>query len=586
MAKTRLLQSNMTLGELSPDMWARVDSAIYFQGVARAQNVFIMPLGGLRRRPGLTKTKDSHLLNDGRMFAFEFSRTQDYVILLTPSKISVFHNGELMTTLNSPFSTMDQVKEVQAAQSGDVMVLTHQDTHPQMLRREGSHTSWALRNIPFVTIPTYDFGQGDEPVWSNARGWPGVCTFFQSRLWLAGSTQKPNSVWGSQINDFWDFDIGQGQADYAIFDTLDTDQFNEIVNLYPGRNLMVFTTGSEFYNTAEYITPTDSAWKRSTSYGSKRLRPVMIDGAVYFVDAIGRTVRESTFQFTEDSYTAPSISLLSNHLIKNVVSMDAVKGTNVDVSDFVYVVNDDGTVAVMNTSRVNKISGWTQWTTNGKFTDVCVVNKIVYFIVKRYGEYHLEYMNEGTVLDHNSIIGGTPPIVQNVTFSLWDVTHNGSNVIHQVPGSGTPVTEIDTLETPTQAAQPHKLILDDSIQQDTFGGFITLPRPAYKAETGYDVPLEVESMPLNVPLKDGNNITEVKRVVKVNLLLTDSLGVSANKKSAPDRKFTVVLDQAPSLFTGLKEIRLTGYDKVTQVKIWQENPLPFKLVGMGAEVKI
>lgn len=562
--RTTMIQSNLTVGELSPDMWARVDNDMYYSGVAKAQNCVIMPHGGLRRRPGLTATADSLLSGDGKIFAFEFSTVQDYIIHLAPNEFSVYKDGELQTTVTTdvPYSTIDEVKEVDVIQSGDVMVVTHQDYAPRLIQRQGTHVDWNIVIAPLVNVPQYDFGSGDEDVWSDNRGWPAVCTFYQARLWFAGSTQKPNSVWGSKINSFFDFDGGTGQADYALFDTLDTEQYNQITNIYTGRSLMVFTTGSEFYQTSDIVTPETSAWKRSTGYGSKRIRPTMVDGAVLFTDRIGRTVRSAVYAFEEDAFVAPSISVPSEHLIRDVVSIDSVKGTNIDVSDFVYIINSDGTMAVLNTLRQHGTEGWTQWTTDsgnmdGGFIDVVAVNNIVYFMCKREGEYHLEYMNEGTTTDHNSFLY-----------------------------SNTAVTEIDTEQSVAMASLTYKLILDNSVMEDTIGGVVPFPREAYSAEIGLDVPLNVTSMPISIQAQDGVTRNDRTRVIKAMLNMRESLGVYANTIYAPDRRFTVVLDEAPVPYTGLKEVFLLGYTRENQLVITQDNPLPFKILGLGFEIEI
>jgi len=583
--RTRVIQSNLTRGELSPDLHSRVDNEIYFSGLSKAQNVVIMPHGGVRRRPGLTKTVDSKLSERGKLFSFEFSTDQDYLIILIPNKFRMYRDGELVKEISSKFTTWEQIEEVDGVQSGDVMILTHGDVYPQMLRREGDDTTWAVIDAPLSNIPQYDFGGGtEENVWSAERGWPYTCTFFQARLYFGGSPQKPNSVWGSKINSYYDFDVGTGQADYGIFDTLDTDQFNKITNIFPGRNLQVFTTGSEFYNVAEYITPELSVWKRSTGYGSARIRPVMVDGATLFIDRVKRTIRSSVYEFTEDAFISPSISVLSEHLLTKVDSMAAVKGTNIDISDFIYVINQDGTCAVLNTLRHQKTEGWTQWTTQGSFRDVCEVNKIVYFLVERQGEFHIEYINEGTTLDHNTIELGTKRTQYNVVMFGENVIHDGNNVIYTDNDTGTPVTVVNTGESPAIAALDHKVLLDHSVMADSLGGVIVLERPAYRAEVGLDVELVVRTMPLNQEMKDGQSFHKEKRIVRVELYLRDSLGVYAFKTYSPDRKFTVVFDEAPEPYTGRKEIRLLGYNHVTIIEIMQENPLPFKMLSLGYEI--
>jgi hypothetical protein len=52
MAKTRFIQSSFVSGELSPLLKGRIDINQYYQAVETADNVVIVPQGGMRRRPG------------------------------------------------------------------------------------------------------------------------------------------------------------------------------------------------------------------------------------------------------------------------------------------------------------------------------------------------------------------------------------------------------------------------------------------------------------------------------------------------------------------------------------------------------
>ena len=52
MAKTRFIQSSFVSGELSPLLKGRVDINQYYQAVETADNVVIVPQGGMKRRPG------------------------------------------------------------------------------------------------------------------------------------------------------------------------------------------------------------------------------------------------------------------------------------------------------------------------------------------------------------------------------------------------------------------------------------------------------------------------------------------------------------------------------------------------------
>ena len=273
------LQSNLTAGELTPQLHARTDINKYNNGVAIAENMVILPHGGLRRRPGLSKITDTLVASDARMSPFVFNTDQKYIVLFRPGFVDIYRDGVAVATgIVSPYTTDAVIQELDVIQSADSMIITHETIAPYKLLRLGSDTLWSLAAIVFTNPPQFDFGAGVEAAWSATRGYPAVCTFHQNRLWLAGSTELPTTIWGSKVSGFFDFGLGTSLADDALADTLDTDQYNKITNIFSGRQLQIFTTGGEFNNAAPIITPADSEWRKQTGYGSKRIRPILIDG--------------------------------------------------------------------------------------------------------------------------------------------------------------------------------------------------------------------------------------------------------------------------------------------------------------------
>lgn len=585
------VQSNLTAGELSETLHNRIDLEKYNHGVADATNMVILPHGGMRRRPGLSKLDDGVIGDESKSFPFVFNIAQKYVIILTPGFIDVFKDGVLVAgDIVSPYLTYDIIEEVDAVQSADTMILVHESIEPYKLMRQGDDVTWDMSAITFVEIPVYDFGSGDEPVWSATRGYPRCCTFFQGRLWLAGSTEKPNSIWGSKINGFFDFGLGTSLDDEGIFDTFDTDQYYIIETIFAGRTLQVFTSGGEFVQKSKVVTPTDSTWEEQTTYGAKKIRPISIDGATLFVDSSNRTVRQFLYSYDEDGYVSINLSLLSSHLLTNVKAMAAIKGTEYDVSDFVYVINEDGTVAVLNTMRHENITGWTHWETDGLFKDVCVIGKEVYFTVYRNGNYFLEKLQEGTYTDHNVYIDGAYPETFNLINDTDNIIHGINNVVWEDISTGVATTSLDTNYEIEFADTEFKVIADYSIMEDsqyvgTAGSnTISIERDAYRLETGLNFLTKVTTLPLNGETRAGMTLFERKRVVKVDISVVDSLGVYANDLTSPDRSFVVALDEAPDLFTGFREMHLLGYNRITEIEIKQEEPLPFILRALAHEV--
>jgi len=654
------IQSNLTGGELAPELHARIDIDKYGTSVAHAENVIIVPQGGLRRRPGLSKIEDGTVGEDARLIPFVFNKTQQYLLVFRAGFIDVLRDGAIVKAdIVSPYTTITEVDELDIIQSADTVIITHEDYAPRKLVRGATDADWTLSAID-LKIPLFnytdiiylyentgeeqivdlkvddvvwnhdgnavngtdnnfyksklerssidlaiedftnttnwtDLAEGKEPVWSATRGYPAACTFHMRRLWFAGSTAKPTSVWGSRVSGSFDFTwkevSGSIPDDHAIFDTIESSQYNKITNIFSGRGLQVFTTGSEYFNTVEIITPSDSAWKAQTGYGSKGIRPLFIDGATLFVDSSERTIREFVFSFDEDAHVSNSITLLASHLLTGIKAFSAIKGTDIDVSDFVYVVNNDGSLAVMNTLRNEGILGWTHWITDGEFLDVCVVDKAVYFLIKREGEYFIELLNEDSYTDHNVVLTGIEPTCDNVVYNDFNVIYDGNNVIYTDFSTGSPVTEIDTDFDEVFDNIYFKVIADLSIMPDakpeiTAPGDnkFTITRDAYRLEVGLGYNTKITTLPLNTMLRNGATLHRRKRIVKADINVYESLGVYAKNIYASDRKFTVALDKAPEPFTGFKELYLLGYDRIVQLEITQENPLPMLVRAIGYEV--
>lgn len=590
------IQSNLTGGELAPTLHARVDIDKYNTSVAEAENVVIVPQGGLRRRPGLSKITDSKLSGKARLEPFVFNKTQQYLLVFKEGFIDVIRSGIVVkANLVSPYLTTAVIEAFDIIQSADTVIITHPDIAPRKLVRGATDADWTISAIS-LTIPTYDFGTGAEPVWSGTRGYPIACAFHMGRLWFAGSPSKPTSVWGSRVNGFFDFTwvetLGVIPDDHGIFDTIESNQYNQIVNIFSGRKLQVFTTGAEYVNNTEIITPNASSWAQQTNYGSKRIRPISIDGATLFIDSSGRTIRQFIFDFNEDAYVSNNITLLASHLMTNITDIGAIKGTSLDVSDYVYIVNEDGTVAVMNTLRSEGVLGWTHWTTKGTFINVCVVDKAVYFLVLRENSYFIEVLEEDTYTDHNVTIKGTKPTTYNVVYSINNVVYGLNNVVYTDYTTGVAVAQIDTDFDAVFDNTYFKVIadfsmLDDAVPTVTAPGdnYFTVSRDAYRIEVGLDFATKVVTLPINAELRTGSTLHKRKRVVKVDINVEQSLGVFANNIYASDRQFTVVLDEAPMPFTGFKEMYLLGYGRIVQIEISQKNPLPMLIRAIGYEIE-
>ena len=593
--RTRIVQTSMAKGEISPTLHGRTSTEIYQDGVEKATNTIVMPHGGLRRRAGMQKITDSFIgtTAETRLEPFVFSRDQAYLMVFQNNSIKVYFEGALQATVVSTY-TSSELKDIDVIQTADVLIMVHEDHAPATLTRGATHADWTIADIPLVGIPTYIYDTVAEPVWSATRGYPRTCTFHKGRLWFGGSKSRVSSVWGSVVNDFYNFAIGAGADSEAIFDTIETDDYNEINGIISAGSLQVYTSSQEFYNDVDFITPAESSWKSYSTTGCKRIRPLFLNGATLYIDSSGRTLRQTTYNDGEKTYTPTNASLLSSHLLTDVVSTAMIKGTSVDFSDLVFVVNADGTVAVLNTLRNEGIHGWTQWSTDGAFIDVAVVDKDVYFLVNRRGSLFIEKLTEGTYSDHNTIVEGTPPVTDNIVFGLDNITFNGDNIVFKDPTTGSPITSITTnINDSISNTQYWRVIADNSIMPIALPisdgvnlNHFDIGREAYSAEVGLDYEVVIRTLPLNASTKENGSIVNLrKRVNRVILRLHESLGVKVQDSIMNDRKFIVSLDKAPIPFTGIKELYLLGYGRLVTIEVSQDDPLPLILLSIDAEVE-
>lgn len=150
MSKVRLVKTNFTAGEISPQLLGRGDLRAYENGARYLKNVAIQPTGGLTRRQGTYYIDTA--LGKGRLIGFEFNAEQTYLLVLTQGKLAIYGQGLLITTINTPWQEL-HLRNLTWTQSADTVLLCHPDVPPQKLIRR-SHTEWALEQWSFTALGT------------------------------------------------------------------------------------------------------------------------------------------------------------------------------------------------------------------------------------------------------------------------------------------------------------------------------------------------------------------------------------------------------------------------------------------------
>ena len=155
MASVRNLQRSFAGGEVSPEMFGRIDDAKYQNGLALCRNFITKPHGPAENRPGFAfvrAVKDS--TKKTRLIPFTFSTTQTMVIEMGAGYFRFHTMGATLLDAGVPYEIANPYAEadlfdIHFVQSADVLTLVHPGHAPRELRRLGA-TNWTLTAILFT----------------------------------------------------------------------------------------------------------------------------------------------------------------------------------------------------------------------------------------------------------------------------------------------------------------------------------------------------------------------------------------------------------------------------------------------------
>ena len=412
----------------------------------------------------------------------------------------------------------------------------------------------------------YEIEHGYENAWSADRGYPVSCSFHEGRLFFAGSKSLPTTFWGSVVNNFFDFELGESLDDQSVSASITTESLNAIVDIHSGRDLQIFTTAAEFFipqGDLNPITPSNLAVKVGKRNGAKPGVPVAgLDSGTIYVQRLGKSLNELVFTDTSLSYTTAAVSLLSGHLLKSPTDMAIRRATSTEEADRLFIVNGtDGSMTCYSLLRSQSVIAPSSITTDGEFVAVGVVLDTIYAVVKR------------TI---NSVV------VYYV--ELFDSTLHTDSAVFSASASATGA-----------AAHLEGEVLDVLVdwlvmgQETVASGSVTFDRASTtNYEIGLPISMTVKTMPVEPRLAGGNLKGFKKRILEVNAEVFESQAMSVNGQLVPFRSFgDSALDAAVPKFTGVKTVGpLLGFDKEGAITVSQTAPLDLTLLAIDYKISV
>ena len=423
--------------------------------------------------------------------------------------------------------------------------------------------------------------------WYRPGTYPGAVAFYEERLVFAGSTEKPQTVWGSVSGDFEHFaptePDGTLADDSAIAFTIATDQVNAIRWLSPGQVLAIGTTGGEFTLRAsardEPVTPTNVQVKRQTTRGCAYLSPIRHDSVVLFLQRARRKIHEFVFAFETDSYQAPDLTLLAEHVTRGGLVQLAYAR---EPDSTVWAVRADGELLGLTYQRTQDVVGWHRHILGGSFQGGPAQAESVATIPSPAGDHDQLWLAVARTIDgqtrryveflEEAFDEGADPA--DAFFVDCGLTYAGA--------PATTVTGLDHLEGETVA-----VLADGAVHPDAtvVAGAVSLDRAASTVHAGLAYASKLQTMRFEAGSRDGTAQGKTVRIHDVTVRLWNTLGARVGfddeVDTIPFRASSDPMDAPPRLFTGDKRIKFNkGYSRAPRVTVVQDQPLPLTVLAV------
>jgi len=413
-------------------------------------------------------------------------------------------------------------------------------------------------------------------------GHPRSVSFHQNRLIFGGTRDKPQTLFGSQSGDFFNFDsftrtvtesggstdvTGTITDDASITFTIASDSVNVIQHLVSQQSLFIFTSDGEFDMSGEPVTPSNVLVRKQTSYGvdSGVTTPKIVDNEVLFVAKGGKQLRAFVYNFNTDAYSAKNYSLVHHDILSGADRIAVLTNYANTNTNYVFCTNSDGTLGVLGVNTEFSVVGWMKFTTDGNFKDLCVVDDRLYSLVQRFD-------NDGSSLN------------TGVFLEKWSEDDIFLDSFHTTDATGSAFAGAQGLEGRTVKVVADGL-LHPEISVDNAGNF-TLSRSSSSTQIGHNYESTAKTLPIVFNAGGQSTLGEKVRKVLCELQLQNTKSCKVDNIVVPFRAFgSSLLNQGIDGFTGQKRVRLSGYATTPQTTFKSEEPLPCTLLSMTNEVK-
>jgi len=426
--------------------------------------------------------------------------------------------------------------------------------------------------------------------WSDTTSWPWVCSFHQERLYFGGSDNHPQTLWGSVVGDFVNFQPSQTDGtvadDDAVTYTISANQVNAIRSLSSNaRGILIGTQGGPWVgkSTAAFdpISPTNFAVFKQSSYGvSDTIRSHEVGPSILMVQRGDQVVRELAFSFDADQFIAPDMTILSEHITTGGVVDSAYQH---EPNSVLWLARADGQLLGMTYEREQEVVGWHRHVIGGTLTGASqpAVESIV--SIREGNEDQLWMIVKRT------INGATVRYVEYLTSDFDGVASDVDDAIFVDSSLTYDSTATDTITGLDHLEGESVTILADGAvhpARTVSSGSITLKDTYSTVQVGLPYTSTLQSMPIHPESTVMDSRGKIGRVYKASIRFFETIGAKIGDTAETldiikFRSSDDPMDAGTPLFSGYKTVAPnSSMSRGVMLTLTQDQPLPMTVLSI------
>ena len=418
---------------------------------------------------------------------------------------------------------------------------------------------WQVRT-PNATYPVLKWSTGD---------YPSAVTFYQQRLYFGGSNSEPQKIWGSKVGDYENFTIG-GLDDDAVEFLIASDNYDPIIHLTSASIAVLPLTYSTEYSLtggSTAITPHNVLITSQTYYGSSDVIPLRIGSDTLFVQRDGKKLRSIYYDINQSQNQADDMTLFAEHITGTGIT-DLSYAQEPD--SILWAVREDGALLSITYLRDQSVTAWARHNLSGNVKSVGVVPE--------------ELSDTVYICNERTVNGVTEFYIEQFGNEFIDSYKVDTDVTPKVTWNG--YEHLEGIEVAVLAdgfVHPNVTVSN---------GSITLNDNANEVVVG--VPYTNYVKLLHTEVTAGGNTSQGRNtsIDKTVLRFQDTIGsyVTTSNKTTAILPFTLFgeknFNEKTQVYTGDKELNVTGWSANNTMVVGQQFPLPWTLLAIINRITI